>query len=426
MSRFNFDRSMRFDQGNKLVSLDDLEPGREGPVADAISATYATLGGARADDLFDAMNSPSTMPLDQVPTITQSGTAVIASPVITVPAVVNTGVQKIGWDGRTNPTENNIFFSGGIFSTANGANGDFEVHPDLLFGGGAQAASWPMTFEFNTSGGAQVELEIYAPTPASLRFEVDGLPVAYTTVTGAGTQFILLTFPYAAARTIRVSSPYVRLKAIRVPATMSISKPAIATRRVGIAIADSWGGGAGGVLPGYGASRVSTYLDPLMRAMGATERINMSIGSTGFVSGGATNAYYTRIADALTKSPNFMIFQASQNDSGSSVATIQAAIENVLALTDSVTERYVLTTFWSDAVQPNSNAAARLAVAAHAQAGVRLIDVAGLIAGSGNINGSPVGTRGLFLFNDNAHVTALGHEFMARQAFRQIAPYIYT
>lgn len=67
----------------------------------------------------------------------------------------------------------------------------------------------------------------------------------------------------------------------------------------------------------------------IAKRLGWSDPWNVGIGGTGFISQGAGNAFYTnlgRVSDVLNNSPNILIAEGLINDTGSSAATVTAAV----------------------------------------------------------------------------------------------------
>lgn len=386
-----------------------------------------------ADDGFRAITERA--PEFDVPTATWSSdlslTDLGASPVTYRPVICGTGSAVSNWNGQSTPTDPNFFFHRALFETGNGGSSDLEMHGMIKPGGNASFARWPMIVEFITSAAVQ-ELEVLFYGGGTLRtdllVDVGWMPAgSFVSQSDLGnSRKVRLTFPVAGSRRIRLylNGNY-GFYGVRVPNGATISKPSnTITRRIA-GVGDSWINGSGSIESGVtdlrGANNRYTYFMQLANCMGAQEIISAGIGGTGFVAGtdgGSPANYVTRLATVLTMSPTALIFQGSINDpqDGSGV---QAAVEACLAATDSVSERYVTTVMMAGWEQCNT--AIRAAVTAHGS-GVQLIEMEGLIYGTGNALNGGTGNRAVFMRSDGSHPSYQGHRLIARHMFRRIAP----
>ena len=355
------------------------------------------------------------------PIITQEtgDTPTIVSGVQYHPYICRTGVQITGSNGQGDPY---IRFSQGSYSTRDGANADAVMVGELKPGGASQFASWPIHATFVTSSNnSLVEVNFYSVTDSTQIFpliEVNGRLVGDTaiirTVTGRGWGF-KLQFPYAASRTIKLyCNSDIGLEWITVPSGNSISKPVDTINKLVCVLGDSFVNGAGVGFVG-GANESESFAPRLARLIGADSLLLAGIGGTGFVSGGATNAYYTRAAFILTKSPNVLIINGSIND-GSSAGAIAAAVTSFLALVTTIPKVIVLGTMVAG-YEANHDAVKAATLAA----GRTFIDMKGFIYGTGYV-GNTVGNGNadFYKYTDGVHPSIEGHRAIALRAFCQL------
>ncbi|WJN62630.1 hypothetical protein [Streptomyces phage phiScoe10] len=357
---------------------------------------------------------------EDVPTIaltTPMATA-LTTPVEYKPAVVGIGSQTLGWDGKSDP---NILFGSGFYDTKNGANQDIGLVGAVKPGGVAQAAKWNVFASFTTTA-VTIELAFYAVTTTSTPIiTVNGRPltemVVPRVVTGQSYK-MTLTFPTSKSRTIGiVGDANLGLGAIRVPTGGTITKPAAPKRRIAF-IGDSWINGAGAYADG-GAGSLDTFARRLARMMGADDVILAGIGGTGWVAGtdtgGASNAFGTRLPTVLAMQPHAIVFLGSIND-GAAGTGVQAAVEAALDQCASIPQVYVVGPPLSG--YETNNAAVKAGTLAK---GRKFIDAGGFLYGTGKV-GSPKGdgNRDFWLQADGAHPTYAGHKALAERIFRGI------
>lgn len=364
----------------------------------------------------------SKPPADDTPVIawSEAPATELTSPVVYKPSICGKGSQVLNWDGRDDP---NIRYFSGVYQTFNGANADMTLVGSTKPGGTSQAATWPLVFAFNTYAAA-IELYIYSARAAhSMMVEVNGRMVSDTLYRQPGDQVavwcrVKINFPskaYGSPRQIRIwADGAFGLAEIRVPSGETITKPtATVGRRAGI-IADSFvnGAGASNSWPNQGTSNLETFAPRLLRMMGASDMVLAGIGGTGFVSGGDTSSYKTRVAAVVATAPDVLFFLASVND-GSAAGTIQSEVEATLALAASVPKVYVIGTLLSG--YADNRAAVKAGTLA---AGRTFIDLGAFLTGTGNI-GLPKGdgNRDYLLMTDNVHPTLDAHRAIARKLF---------
>lgn len=347
-------------------------------------------------------------------------TGKIVTPVEYKPEKCGLGVQTLDWDGLSDPV---FRYWPGRFRTEQGGALDLVLTGELKPGGSAQAANWQVVASFTTSANVSVVEIAYfgASNEHKLFIEVDGQPITDRVIPkpaalGVGTSMsVALTFPTSRVRTIRVAGQ--SLRAVRVETGNTISKPPAPTRRIAI-VGDSFVNGAGtsGTYPNQGAQLTETFAPTLCKMLGGDDIMLAGIGGAGWVTGGATNAYYTRLSVVLAASPEVIVFFGSVNDVGVADATIQAAVESALATCSAVPEIYVIgpPVTGADAV----NAAVKAGTLA---AGRKYIDMRGFIYGTGKVtNRTGDGNADHFKIDDNIHPTFAAHKAIARAAYRQI------
>lgn len=375
---------------------------------------------SRASDFMDAAYAP--MPADDIPIITQATGAepAIASPVVYRPYICNTGVQVTNSDGQGDTI---IRFAPGTFFTSGGGSSDLFMYGTIKPGGDAQFARWPIIATIITSASNSVIefcfFSLVDNNQVMPLIEVGGRllsdSVAQRTVSGSGWK-INLTFPTAKSRRITIyAGGEIGLYKIAVPATQSISKPTDTINKLVAVIGDSYANGAGiGFLGGAGI--FETFAFRFARFIGADSLLLAGIGGTGFVQGGATNAYYTRVSYVLGKNPNVLVVNGSIND-GTTAGTIEASVASFLASVSSITTVYVIGTMVAQ-YEANHDAVRAATLAA----GRTFIDMRSFFTGTGNI-ASKVGdgNNDFYRWTDNVHPSTEGHRGAARNAYRQIA-----
>ncbi len=377
----------------------------------------------RVEDFITQSFAPP--PARDLPVITLSPgeNTALSSPVVYRPYIVGTGVQVLNSDGQG---DSNIRFSPGTYASSNGGQGDFAMYGEIKPGGAAQFARWTFDATFVTSASNSVvevgffSLNTFSDEPM---IEVNGRRVAdaapLRTFGGNGWK-LTLTFPTAASRRIVLTIPGAAgLMAIRVPTGNTITKPTDAIGKRMAIIGDSFVNGAGSGSSGN-AFNHETFAPMLAHLLGADERLLAGIGGTGFVAGGTTNNYETRLPYVLGKNPHVLIFFCSIND-GTNGAGLQAAVTSALALCTAVPEVYVIGCV--RAGYEASNAAAKTATLA---AGRKWVNMDGFINGTGRITDRKGdGNADFFIVADGVHPTLEGHRALARGIFRQMSGTLY-
>lgn len=357
-----------------------------------------------------AMLPPRPMHIPKV-TVTDTATSTLTNPVIYRPIIVGTGSQVTDWNGQDDP---NIRFGGGAaarFNTANGANNDLAMYSKLKPGGASQAADWPLIYEINTTA-PSVEFSTYAKIGSAFLIEVDDHLIAQEMFTNwkfaagsATARLDFLTPGYnGIARNIRIIATGGQgLREIRVPETYTITKPAARTSVIGL-LGDSW------------TTPLTSFLMRIARMINPrADFVNLGIGGTGWVAGGATNAYYTRTAAMLECNPGLILAYGSQNDGNNN---IQAAVESTLDGLSTVPKIVGISTLLGGHdTQVNSVAAA------FAAKNRTFVDVRAFIQGTGAITTPQLlnGNRSLFI-NSNAdlHMPYDGDRMAAEAIFRAL------
>ena len=277
-----------------------------------------------------------------------------------------------------------------------------------------------MIVEFSTSSGVdQLEIVFYGGNP-SFKLEINGFAaigdfsLIGPTVFGSGKK-ALLTFPAAATRRVRLYiSGGLGFYGVRVPTGQSITKPTGAVKRIAI-IGDSYVNGAGNV-SGFpaGAGQFDTWAPKTMRALGGNDLILAGIGGTGFVAGGATSSYSTRLAAVLAMSPDVLIVTGSIND-GSSVEQLATAARTFLDDSVSVPTRYVIGVA-KDGYDANHDTLEAIAL----EKGVPFVPMKRFLHGTGNALAPGAGNYGVYLMGDDAHPTFAGHRALERVIYARI------
>jgi lysophospholipase L1-like esterase len=395
--------------------------------ADVYTKIAADVRFAEAGDwltAWDRCQNEPLMPNDAaVLAWAATMTTSLTTPVVYKPEKVGIGSATSGWDGKSDP----IFrYFSGTFRTSNGGASDLALYGETKPGGAAQAAAWPLVFEFSTTAAA-VEIAGYSTrADHACLIEVNGRFVSDTLLQQPAEQVgngfkLNLTFPGEAsvARRIRVwTSGGFGLSEVRVPTGKAIAKPTEPIQRCTAIIGDSFVNGAGqsNVPVNQGAGNFETFAPRLARLMAADDIILAGIGGTGWVAGGATNAFYTRIAAVLAMNPQVIVFYGSIND-GTAGTGVQAAVESALQLCAAVPKIYVigpLTTGYSaanDAVKAGTLAKGRT-----------FIDMGAFLFGNGNVTDKRGdGNRDFYMMTDGAHPTFAAHKAIARRAFALVA-----
>lgn len=384
----------------------------------ALAAKYL----ARRDWANDVLDAISTLaPPAGTPTVTFTTglTTAMSSPVEYRPVICGTGSAVSGWDGRNDP---NFKFHSGVFHTTNGAQSDLVLNGTIKPGGASQAAPWSVIVEFNTSSGVdQMEVGFYGSTAPSFKLEVDGFPsIGDYAILGpalGNSKKATLTFPDARARRIRL---YLYggtgFHSVRVPTGQSITKPTDVARR-GVFVGDSYVNGAGSVYAfPSGAGQFDTFAPRTLKALGCNDLILAGIGGSGFVAGGATSSYSTRVSAILAMQPDLLIVNGSIND-GPGAGGIQAAVEAFLDATQSIPERYVIGTMKSG--YAGNYAAVKAAALSR---NVPFIEMENFITGTGTaVSAKTTGNGNVFTMSDGSHPTYVAHRAIERALFRQIA-----
>ncbi|WP_370246896.1 hypothetical protein [Nocardioides sp.] len=410
-------------------------PGVNGVANDTATAGYvndpASLTRAALDARFNwrrlwaarALQPPASFDTPVISVSASSGTSLGASPVVYKPAIVGIGSSTSSWNGAS---DTNIRYGGApgvatFFSTANGGSGDLALYGNIKPGGGAQAARWPVIYEFETSA-QSIEIWTFHLAQDVFLVEVNGALVtpqgmAQATST-AGSGRIDLTFntpgPGGARRRIRIFAGGGHgLSEIRVPASNTIVKPGARTNTIAV-IGDSWVNGATGV------SSVDSFAPLLMRMIDpSADYVLFGIGGTGWTvgsDGGSPNNYSTRTTLINSINPNLLLIYGSQNDGNSNIGS---TVSSVLGSLSSLQKIVVIPTLLGG--YPTQTASVRSAVLG---AGRTYVDgVAGLISGSGYVNAPQVlaGNTSLFLLgSSDLHLNQRGHQMLATAVFQAI------
>jgi hypothetical protein len=399
--------------------------GTEGPEATRL-ASVALLRGDWSIDALSALGSLAPTIHTPVLSYTSGYTTALSSPVEYRPSICGGGSQVTGWDGQNDP---NFRFGSGVYNTNNGGNADLALYGDFKPGGAPQAARWPIITEFDTSAGVNaIEVALYGSSIPAFRIEINGMPVTSNgMVYGPGgltsAKMMTLMFPSAAQRRIKLyMSGGMGLYMVRVPSGQTITKPTINARR-GVAIGDSYAGGAGSSIdyPTPGAGIFETFALGILKALGCNDTILAAIGGTGFLAGAQQSPpgdYGARVATILAMNPDVLIVNGTINDGSIPASGYQAAVEAFLDATSTIPERYVIGTMLSG-FEANHDLLAASAVAK----GVPFIAMKSFLYGSSSVespNGS--GNKDIFqLTNANPHPTFAGHRSIERAIWRQIA-----
>lgn len=384
-------------------------------------ATYAPDADWAETWIRDAFAPPSA---SDIPTLAWSNTRATAltTPVEAKPPILGTGAQVNNWDGAS---DTKLRYFPGVFNTANGANLDLGLYGSWKPGGQAQAAGWPLVFEFITDAtNTTVEIAFYSSiTAVDLMIEVNGRLLSDSVIrssVASNDHKVTLTFPVARSRTIRVwGSHAMGLVAVRVPTGGTITKPSSTiTRRIAL-IGDSWANGSSDSYDyPQGANNRETFAPRLLRLMGADSMILAGIGGTGFVNGIAASPqahYASRVSEVVGMNPHAIVFYGSINDM-TLLSQVQEQVTAALAACASVPEVYVIGPALAD--RADSNAAVKAATLA---AGRTFIDLSTFAYGTGNaLSRKGDGNRDVFLRSDNAHLTLAGHRALAETAYRKI------
>jgi|GEM_PF-3528937 len=373
-----------------------------------------------ASQVMDALGTLA--PPINTPTISWSAgtTTGMSAPVEYRPSVCGTGSQTTNWNGRNDPVFR--FFSG-LFYTGNGANSDLALYGANKPGGAAQAASWPVVAEFNTSAGVnQLEVTLWGSPDPAFRLEVNGQPAVGDYIlmgpSGLGNgKKALLTFPDARVRRIRLYfTGGSGFHSIRVPSGQSISKPTDAIRR-GAIIGDSFINGAGSITDfPTGAGIFDTWALRVMKALGCNDIILAGIGATGFAAGNPTNHFEQRLPTVLSFSPDVLVTAGSINDGGAGTG-VQTAAASFFAASASVPERYAVGV--TRAGYEANHAALEAAATA---ADVTFVPMEGFFFGNGKVT-APTGNGNtdIFMIADGAHPTFAGHRALEQAIWLQLS-----
>lgn len=372
---------------------------------------------------YPVLNPFRLAPAEDTPTITQAAvtTSALKSGIIT---------DSAGWfrEKRIGVAEN----TPGVNQTSS-ANLDFDlttryrylavpqpvagsasnapqyVSTPIKPGGTPQAAYWLFNLEFVTSS-PQVSFRINTVTTNATfgMIYVNGLRVQENswrmTSAGGASYEIVLTFPSAAARTIKIvgmNNNQGRWGGVGVAGGYTVSKPTTPAGPLFAIIGDSWVNGASTYPDGTNATE--TYPWRLAHLMGYTNILQAGIGGTGYVAttGGVAESNFAGRVDAVVAmNPDVLIFSGGRNDDVGTSASIQAAVESCLDRTSTVPKRYVVST------AANSQTVVQGAIIAGAASrGVQFIDV--------DRDAIPKGTDGI-------HPTFDGHRILAEQIFSKL------
>jgi lysophospholipase L1-like esterase len=414
------------------VALIEAEvPAIAAPIAAAtVAADRNEWQRSRADDSLTLTAPRDTPTLAWTDTGSSTSTSGITSPVTYRPSANGTGSLVSGWSAQDDP---NFRFFSGSFSTVNGANNDLALYGDNKPGSVSGAYRWPVVFSFITSAtNANLELVFWgSPASTSLMIEVNGKMTSLEMITapaslGVTGKYIALTFPEAAARTIRVwCAGGTKIYGVRVPTGQTITKPAFNGQRVAI-IGDSYTNGAGSSssFPNRGASSLECFTPRLGRMLGASDLIQAGIGGTGWITNGEGTPFIDRLDEVLAMAAasgglDTLIFYGSTNDTPTpDQAALQAAVEAALALCASVPNVFVIPALRSG--YDNNTAAVIAGVEADGHA--QLIDMRDFMFGTGTVaNRTGDGTNDWYRLTDNTHPSFDGHIAIARKAFALIA-----
>lgn len=329
-----------------------------------------------------------------------------------------TETKTTNWSGQDDP----VFMFGyanNTYTTNQGWASDLVLNTGYKPGGAAQAASWPFIMAWTMTGS---EFDVFgygnAYDYAGLievngRF-VDAAPLRSGLPTGEWR--LNVKFRSSATRTVRLWLDRGSVSGINVPKGTSVSKPAFSGRKVAV-IGDSYTNGAGvsSDFPNRGASNFETYAARFARALDtASTPLLAGIGGTGWVAGGDTSSFRTRIPAVLEWNPDTLIIGGSINDDSSTTEQITAAAKHLLGLCTAVPKVYVVWTpfdgssYWyriRDALKKETVAANRT-----------FFDLTGVMFGSGKI-GAPTGdgTNDFYRMTDGVHPTLDAHKAMFRR-----------
>lgn len=346
----------------------------------------------------------------------------ITNPVYYSISKTGIGSNTTGWDGQDDPTFE-FGYAENTYATGNGGSNDLELHTGLKPGGDAQAARWPFIMGWTMTGDRFDLIGYGGEGDYACLIEINGLllddRLLYSGL-GIDAWRLSLVFPSSATRTIRIWNGMGRVSGVYVATGQSVTKPTALGRRVAI-IGDSYANGAGtsSAWPNQGTNGTETFAPLLGRALSTRAPLLAGIGGTGWVAGGDTNAYYTRIPSVLSWNPDVLIFSGSINDNGYSPSAIQAAVESALESCVSVEQVFVL---WTPPNESNYWYSFRDAVKAGTLAqGRKFIDLTGVMTGNGSAsNQIGDGTNDFFRMSDNTHPTFAGHRALFRRALALI------
>ena len=298
-------------------------------------------------------------------------------------------------------------------------------------------------YEFNLYG-MQVALKVVPQsTTATVQVRVgDDLVTARagTAIPGAVAnvaQYMLLTFPDARLRTIKVSGKEVNWMAVATQGSGSITPTIPAAALKLVVLGDSWTGGANGV------ATVNTFASMLGEKLGIQPSYAAGIGGTGYVNAGPGAGVSTfafgdttqRLAAIVAAAPTDILIAGSVNDGGTALATLKTAAAAVYSYFNtnlpSARLHVMLPQPGTVATQASTaQATNRLAILQAAQEATNVYTIIrpvidNWLTGTGKAD-TPVGdgNRDRFLSNDGVHLTQEGHDYFADRTAAALATVI--
>lgn len=278
--------------------------------------------------------------------LTVSTAATIGTPA-TATAITNARTfPSIG--NQTAITQAHFSYSGaGNIQRVGASFPDYQyVHAKSLGNGGTGMA---FAVDFMYEGAGELELVMQAVAGYSIRVYVDGYYVGSASSSATNNHFPL-NFGSAGMYRVRLVSAGHGFQSVKVGPRDSVWRPPIKGPRV-IVVGDSLAAGTGNEVDGLCGSLAKQFGD----ALGIEDCWSSSIGGTGYVAPGSFMKIGDRLAqDVIAYSPDYILWCAGHNDTGSSKSTVKAAVE---ACFDAVTTalprcvQVVASPLWAPGVQ---------------------------------------------------------------------------
>jgi len=339
-------------------------------------------------------------------------------------SICGTGTQITNWNGQDDP---NFSIQWGPWQSMNGANNDFAMLGSDK--SGVNGYAWLPSLEFDLSDTADAfEIQLYGPSNIvniwknGIRCN-DRIYAGNNSIGGTSSKLLKVQFPYPIARRIKILSN--RVRSIRVPAGVTLTKPTdVRSRRIGV-FGDSHVNGASGGLGAMGCGVTDTHAAYFIDAMHG-QGVYGGVGGRAW-SPATANPHTLVTAEVGAASPvpiDLAMVYASTNDGPETSANIQAGMEAGLSHLAAVPKRFVISTpHGGTSIYDKINNAAK---AAAATAGVPFVDLRNVFWGPGHwANPLFTGTASWFQRPDGTeHMTPIGHRTVGRMVFRAVCEYL--